>query len=315
MKLTKGILITLLAATLAVSCISEDIEDCYSINYLQFSYRGDGETEIFGDKINRVELFVFDEQNRLVNSKVVSDEDVALRTTQLPPLRAGNYHIVCIGNTHNTRAAALESADYTKMFFANDELHNGVQQHGDDSLYFATKDYSIEDYATQKVYHTETAEFASSHYDLLVEVVGVPAAEAASAPGLRKDGARAAGAAGYMKMCGVTPRTDFNNKVTGDPADYELETTYDAATMTLTARTNIMRHTNHADVNLRFYGNAAATEPLVTVNLAQFLAEHKSIDCSKHEVMIPIRIDFRSADVIVTVPEWYIQEVTPEFDK
>ena len=305
----------LLIAALSASCVREDLEDCYSVNYLQFSYEGDGETEIFNDKINRVELYVFDQHNRFVNSKVVSDEDVARRKTQLPPLRAGNYRIICIGNTHHSRVAGLESGDYEQMYFAHDEHHNGVQQHGDDSLYYATKDYSIEDYATQIEYHTETARFASSHYDLLVEVVGVPEIDPSVAAGGKKNASRAENAAGYMKMCGVTPRTDFNNKVTGSPADYELETTYDAATMTLTACTNIMRHSNHEDVNLCFYGNAAAAEPLVTVNLAQFLAEHKSIDCSKHEVLIPIRIEFRSADVNITVPDWYIEEVIPEFDK
>ncbi len=305
----------LLAVSLAVSCIREDLNDCYSVNYLVFSYVGDGDAEIFGEKIDRVELFVFDGQNRLVASKVVSDEDVAQRTTQLPPLRAGEYRVVCLGNTYSTSAAGLESGDYEGMYFANEEHHAGMQQHGEDPLYFASVDYPVEDYLTQTEVHTETALFASSHYDLLVEVVGVPELEAASISCGMSDETRAENAAGVIKMRSLTPRTDFTNKVTGGPADYELETTYDAATRILTASTNIMRHTNHGDVCMEFYGNEASEDPLVTVNLAEFLAEHSYIDCTKHEVLIPIRIEFHSIDVNITVPDWFINEVVPEFGK
>ena len=37
------------------------------------------------------------------------------------------------------------------------------------------------------------------------------------------------------------------------------------------------------------------------------------IDCSKHEVLIPIRIEFKSGEITVSVPEWYIEQVKPEF--
>ena len=49
------------------------------------------------------------------------------------------------------------------------------------------------------------------------------------------------------------------------------------------------------------------------VNLARFLADNPIIDCSKHEVLIPIRIEFKSGEITVSVPEWYIEQVKPEF--
>lgn len=52
---------------------------------------------------------------------------------------------------------------------------------------------------------------------------------------------------------------------------------------------------------------------LAEVNLAEFLADNPVIDCSKHEVLIPIRIEFKSGEITVGVPEWYIEQVKPEF--
>ncbi len=300
MKLTK-IVFTLLLAAVSLSCIREDLDDCYSVNHLVLSYKGDGDTEIFPEKINRVELFVFDDENNFVNSVVVPDELVARRTATLPPLREGTYRIVCIGNTHDTGTDGLTGGDYRRMVFADRECLSGEVMHGNDSLYYASDTYEVESYLTQTEEKTQVIEFASSHYDLLVEVVGVPA-----------DMRTKAGSSARLEMRNVTPRTDFENEVTGGMADYQLETVYDAERMLLTARTNIMRHTNHEDVSLCFYP-AGASEPMVTVNLAEHLAAHRYIDCSKHEVLIPIRIEFKSVGVTVTVPDWFIQEVKPEF--
>ena len=45
---------------------------------------------------------------------------------------------------------------------------------------------------------------------------------------------------------------------------------------------------------------------------AHFLAENKAyIDVTKNEVLIPFQINFKSADVSVTLPDWYIEIIYP----
>lgn len=301
MKLTNIVFCLTLLVGAATSCVREDLDDCLSTNKLLLSYKGDGTTEIFPDKICRVEMFVFDAENRCVNSSILPEEQVKNRIATLPPLVAGDYRIVCLGNTHQTKVNGITSGDFDRMFFAAGDYFDEKQVAGNDSLYYATTSYTVLPYSgREEENQTKTIEFASSHYDLLVEVAGVPN------PGNR------AGSFPVLKICGVSPCTDFKNHVCGEATDYLLETEYEAEKALLTAHTNIMRHKDHENVNIRL--NSSSTgELLAEVNLAQFLAENPIIDCSKHEVLIPIRIEFKSGDITVSVPEWYIEHVKPEF--
>lgn len=301
MKLTNIVFCLTLLVGVATSCVREDLDDCLSTNKLLLSYKGDGSTEIFPDKICRVEMFVFDAENRCVNSSILPEEQVKNRIATLPPLAAGDYRIVCLGNTHHTKVDGIATGDYGRMLFAAGDYFDEKQVAGNDSLYYATTSYTVLPYSgREEENQTKTIEFASSHYDLLVEVAGVPAT------------GNRAGSMPVLEICGVSPCTDFENRACGEATDYLLETEYEAGKALLTTRTNIMRHKDHenVDVCLRL---SPGDEPYVTVNLAEFLADNPVIDCSKHEVLIPIRIEFKSGEITVSVPEWYIEQVKPEF--
>ncbi len=302
MKLTKALFTMTMLACLASSCVREDLDDCVTINKIILSYIGDGTEEIFPEKICRVETFIFDEEGQCVSTYELPKHEVDSRIATLPPLKAGNYRIVCIGNTHDTAIQGLHHADYDKIHFAAEDYFAGETVSTNDSLYYASINYDIRPYTgLEEDDQTKVIPFASSHYDLLVEVVGVPA-----------DKARPEGTPAQLEMCGLSPLTNFENIAFGEPTDYLLDTEYDHNKGILTAKANIMRHDNHEDVNLLFR-LAPGAEPLVTVNLKEFLDANPIIDCSKHEVLIPIRIEFKSAGVTVTVPEWYVINVNPEF--
>lgn len=79
----------LLAVGMFGSCIKEDMDDCpkYGVNTLSLSYKGDGTTEIFNDKIEKVVLYVFDHNEQLVTTKELTSEEVKQRNTTLPGIR------------------------------------------------------------------------------------------------------------------------------------------------------------------------------------------------------------------------------------
>ena len=296
MKLNTTALTLLVAGALSTSCIKEDHSQCHNVYQLAFSYLGDGQTEIFQEKIERVHMYVFDENSNCVASEQLSDSDVKARVTTLPSLEPGDYKIVCVGNAYETEVEGLSSGNLEQVVFAAEDYLAGKTVSGNDPLYWSSIDYTIAPYSEFRLIETKTTYFASSHFDVIVEVEGVPALTKAS---------------GYptIELVGVSPQTDFTNKARGQATTYVMNAAHDGAS-TLSASGNIMRHSNHEDVYLRLAGTGGAS--LVEVNFAQHIAKY-DIDVTKHECVIPFKIEIGSASISVSVPSWFIENVTPDF--
>lgn len=211
-------------------------------------------------------------------------------------LPIGNYRIVTVGNTYHTEVSNGQSLATAQ--FCDKNCISGERIVGNDSLYYAYKEISIPGDAQQI---KEQMDFASSHYKVHVEVVGTGPVESATRTPVWP----------LLSMSGLSSMTGFDNKACGNIVTYYPETENNAEKHTMLARFNIMRHTNHENVNLDL--TDANGVNLAHVNLADFLAANPVVDLTRHEALIPIRIEFKSIGAVVTVPDWYIVDVKPEF--
>jgi hypothetical protein len=293
MKIINIALTLLLLAGISTSCIKEDHSECNNVYCLALSYMGDEQTEIFPEKIDRVHMYVFDSQNNCVTSGLLSDADVVARLTTLPALEPGEYKIVCIGNAYETEVENLSSKDMEKVTFASADYLSGATVTGNDPLYWSSVDYTIAPYSEYKLPETRTTFFESSHFDVYVEVVGVPSS-AEFYP--------------VIEFTGTAPQTDFNNDVKTSSTDYILETKHDG-NATLSALTNIMRR---ADSSVNLNVKASDGSVMASVNFAEHIAKN-NIDITKNECLIPFLIEFKSADISISVPSWFVENIQPEF--
>ena len=302
----------LLAGGLSASCIREDNSDCHNVYRLALCYNGDGTTDIFPEKITDVDLYVFDQDSRCISSFALSDAEIEAQLVTLPPLDAGDYRIVCVGNAYDTKVENLDSKDLSNITFAAADYINGETVSGNDPLYWSSIDYTIEPYDEYKLEETKTTYFASSHYDIIVEVVNAP---------------ENIGKNPKIELVGVSPETDFHNTAKGQATDYIMETVHDGV-KTTTAVNNIMRHKNHEDVYLRVTGEDGT--PVAMISFAEHLEKYKAyINPELHECQIPFLIEFSDpvppapptptpddgicVDITIGLPTWFVEFITPEF--
>ena len=293
-----AMILVAVAGVLASSCIREDYSDCFNRYVVNLSYMGDGTDEIFPQKIRKVQMYIFDSENRCIHQATLPDEELRLQRTMLPVLEQGDYRLVFLGNMNSTEVTGLQSGDFSEILFGDQAYWDGGTVSGNDSLYLAGLDYTIEPFSSERKITTKTAAFASSHYDVIVEVIGVPKSAMTSAP--------------MIVLTGVSPYADFNNVAATDhQTDYVLDPVHDGNNKA-TATCNILRHLDHENVYLKVLDADGGV--MASVNFAEFIQKHADhIDCSKHEVVIPIKVEFNASqtDVKVTLPDWWVVDVHP----
>lgn len=295
-------LVVLLAPfVLLASCIKEDYTDCERCT-LTFSYMGDGTWDIFPEKITRVSLYVFNSDDDLVQTKSIEQNDLkAFQGTKLN-LEPGNYRIVGVGNAFDkTEVTNLSSSSsMSDIQFHHPNADNGGKVEGNDSLYLGQKTITI----PSTYWYEDNVPFQSSHLKVSYTVksyVNLTAASTTRADGFLE-----------LRVKNLLPLTDFNNVANGTKITYNPALAYEPSKSEHNAYFNIMRHAKDADVEFELVDKSTG-EVVHTLKLADFLNEFSQIDVTKQEVLIPIIVEFKNIGVDVTIPDWMIHNVTPDY--
>ena len=299
MKKLLYLCLPLVSFVLLASCIKENYDDCERCE-LTFSYTGDVSYDIFQQQITRVSLYVFDADDRLVQTKRIEQNELrAFQGTKLN-LSPGNYRVVGVGNVFDKTVVENTSAnDMSQIIFRHPNAGKGVVE-GNDSLYLGSKMITIPaDY-----WYKDDVPFRSSHLKVSYTVKGY--VDAADAQSTRAESLLT------LRVKNLLPQTDFNNRAHGEKMTYNPDLTLNPSNAEHKGYFNIMRHAADSDVEFELVDKASG-EVVHTLMLKDFLEKFPQIDVTKQEVLIPIAVEFKNIGVTVTIPDWMIHDVTPDY--
>ena len=292
----------LASVVLLASCIKENYDDCERCT-LTFSYTGDVTWDIFPEQITRVNLYVFDNDDRLVQTKLIEQNELkAFQGTKLN-LGPGKYRVVGVGNGFNkTEVTNTSATNMAEIQMQHPNLNSGGAIEGNDSLYLGQQEIIM----PKDDWYEADVPFRSSHLKVSFSVVGY------FNNGQTSSSSRASADALELKVKNLLPQTNFTNSANGDKITYNPPFKLEGSDL-LNSYFNIMRHSKDSDVEFELVEKSTGNV-LYTISLSNFLAQYPQIDITKQEVLIPIVVQFTKLGVTVTIPDWLNVPVIPDFN-
>lgn len=291
------ILFSMLMAFALSSCIRENLDSCKGKISLQFRYVGDGTTDIFPEKIEKVTLFAYSVKDNTLAGKLECDKNALDRYQGVEmELYPGEYRIVCWGN-----ALADTEINLNEKYVAATGYSDGNIIKTNDRLYFSEVDINV----PSSLKRTEAVcDFTSSHIKMQVKLEGfIGAAMPASETGTKDNIC--------LTMAGLPAVTDFSNVTSGTVGYYpQLEVCEDDPS-SFVAKYNVMRFTDQNEVEMILTGNG--DKELISFSLSEFMKKYDIAVEGINEAVVSILI--RAGKVGIEVVDWDVENVDPGFDK
>ena len=280
----------MLLVVLATGCIKEDLDSCDT--NLIFRYFGDGTKDIFPEKIEKVDLYVYSENGALIETIGLNQGD--LRRYQGTPLNlpAGKYRVVCWGNTKNDtridQAMALNTALVAAPHYFTREIITT-----NDSLYIGSRDIEI----FQDASNADTVYFSSSHIKMYLELDGL------------EDAAWTDGTSPIeIEVGNLSPTVDFAKTFSSENVSYRPITKKEEDTPVYKSRFNVLRFNDNNSIYINLVSKKTS-KTIYTLNLKDFMKYNQISVDGINEVTIGIRFRFNGTSV--TVQPWDEEVIKP----
>lgn len=280
----------MLLVVLATGCIKEDLDSCDT--NLIFRYFGDGTKDIFPEKIEKVDLYVYSENGALIETIGLNQGD--LRRYQGTPLNlpAGKYRVVCWGNTENDtridQAMALNTALVAAPHYFTREIITT-----NDSLYIGSRDIEI----FQDASNADTVYFSSSHIKMYLELDGL------------EDAAWTDGTSPIeIEVGNLSPTVDFAKTFSSENVSYRPITKKEENTPVYKSRFNVLRFNDNNSIYINLVSKKTS-KTIYTLNLKDFMKYNQISVDGINEVTIGIRFRFNGTSV--TVQPWDEEVIKP----
>ncbi|WP_044137650.1 FimB/Mfa2 family fimbrial subunit [Bacteroides oleiciplenus] len=287
----KAIILYILLLVTVTGCIKENLDDCETTLY--FSYLGDETKEIFPQKIEKVDMYIYNQNNVCVQKAVLNRKELDRQRGTTLNLPSGQYHVVCWGNSLNdtriNEGSSLKNNIVGAPHYFTKELITT-----NDSLYFGEREITI----TNESYRTDTVHFSSAHIKMRIELEGLDAV----------NNTRAAVSPISIEVGNLSSTVDFTKTFSNERISYFPLVNFDSGIQKFGAKFNVLRFNNDNEVYLRLHDNLANKE-LYTMQLKDFMKENNIAVDGINEATIGIRIRFNGT--AITVKPWDEEVIRP----
>ena len=182
MKQLKKLILLSLVPVLTTGCIKEDMDDCENVA-ICFRYKADGDKDVLRQYMDKIDLYVFDANNRLVDQRTYNQD--ALNPAQEAPsfkLPQGTYSVVAVGNAYGkTQVKDINSTDLSQIYIQHPNWGTASAVDGHDHNYMGSKQITV---PGSNKFLRDTLDLFSSHINVDIEIHGLPAPGEATRAGI-----------------------------------------------------------------------------------------------------------------------------------
>ena len=301
------ILMLIAVLGLSQSCIKDDRDDCEHVS-LYFRYLADTTVNVLPDYMDRVDLYVYNEQNALVQTRTYSKHELKNCETPKFRLEPGDYHVLVVGNQgERTRLVNYVGGALENMYFTHPSLFTKATPEaisGFDPNYVGHKDIHV----PANVSFRDTVQMHCSHIDVDVTIRNLHDEGEASQYEEFADGYSLVFEHAYSQ-------TSALNQVGAQETTVIPRLSYDGPRLEYTT----------VDLNLYRFGlNSPLVMSIVNNNTGQvvssesmnsFLARYPRLHTylNREEAFLPILITFRHGKVWITPPFWLVEDINPDW--
>lgn len=294
------------------SCVKEDLDDCDNVT-IYFQYLADGDTDVLYKYMSKVDLYVFDEGGHIIGVGHYTQDELK-NFDAVPSFRlqyGKRYKVVAIGNAYDHTAVENIYANrlsdiYIQSPFWNDDSRNVINH---DDNYMGQQEFVMPD--QEGVMYRDTVTLYSSHVDTEVEIYGLPA------PQSRADMPY------ELSFENSNAQTSFENEINTEvkgtiypelvyDAEKNCYHTSDLALFRLDEKERGVNETTCAHELVLKDKNTGVE--LVRGNILNYLNRYReNIDVTRQEALLPISIVFDQVGVSIRLPEWYVEDIEPDW--
>lgn len=307
------VLLSIIGLLLPTGCIKDDWSDCDNV-IIYFQYLADGDKDVLYQYMDQVDLYVFDESNRLLEKRHYNQAQLAsFSATPSFRLPEGHYKVVAVGNAkERTQVVNLDSKDFDNIFIQHPNWGTSQRVNGHDDNYMTQK---VIDVPGNNRRLQDTVTLVSSHIDVTVEIFGLERPVNTQADGSLEIPYE-------LSFEHSNAQTSFNNEINkAEKGTCYPDLVYDEERKCYrTDDCALFRMDNEGELDhtlcehILVLKDKRTGEELVRGNIFNYLKRNEDkINVTLQEALLPISIRFSSVGVTVEVPEWIIEDIRPEF--